>query len=499
MPNVYLSGSMLPESHGLVLGGLAVSVHKPVEVDGLIALCALAPRPPEDPLEGVFRTLSDPSLDLASWAVHWRELSAYRPADQTSAWAGTRDDVHVQGNEDMFPSSPLGKLRLALEAAQELWRAQQSEASMLSLVVLVAEPGNTGKGVLSLEGEGAALVIRPGSIVGEFVRLPLRLVGPVSWVLCFLSGDGTTPSARRPNMISRLRESAKRAGGAELTRIEEFARDKAPGRPLVVLLHGLFATDVGTFKGLQSELQKHFDVVGFPHDTLSKSIEVNGQELAGELLHLGYPSVYCVAHSRGGLVARSAAVRLAERGGNVAITRCVTFGTPHHGAELAENPESLIAMIAFLKASVRDNPVASIFDMLCCFVQDDSFPGIRDLRPVSTEEDWLYKLQDREEKLPPGTMMRLLAIGGTTHASGLGQRITESMARSLIGEVGSDLIVKESSSCPRRISNLELHREPVSCHHFSYFEDDQKPVFKKAIEFLLTGSGAELPMASPAP
>jgi len=39
----------------------------------------------------------------------------------------------------------------------------------------------------------------------------------------------------------------------------------------------------------------------------------------------------------------------------------------------------------------------------------------------------------------------------------------------------------------------------VSCHHFSYFEDDQKPVFKKAIEFLLTGSGAELPMASPAP
>lgn len=223
MPNIYLSETMLPESRGMVRGGLAVVLHDPAEIDGLAALCALAPRPPEDPMASVYRALGDPSLDLAVWAAHWRDIEALRPAATTTSVSSSPTNAaeeDTENRDEPLPTGQLGKLRLALEVAKELWRAQEAETSLLSLVVLLAEPGRTGQGDLNLDGDGAALVIQPGSLVGRVMCLPLHVT---SFAVCLVVGGGTSTSARRAEMVGRLREKALASGGAWLRDIRDLA------------------------------------------------------------------------------------------------------------------------------------------------------------------------------------------------------------------------------------------------------------------------------------
>lgn len=487
MPNVYPSGTILPESHGTVRGGLAVALHDPAEIDGLTALCRLAPRPPENPMESVYRVLGDPSLDLPAWAAHWRDLEVIRPAVPTTttpAPPGTLAGTEADYPDEPFPTGQLGQLLVALEVMKELWRAQEAEKSLLSLVALLADLGRPGQGDLNLDGDGAALVIRPGSLIAEVERLPIHVT---SFAVCLVLGGGTSTSARRAEMVKRLREKALQSSAAPLMDIRELPSRRAGAgmRPLAVLVHGLFATDIGTFKGLQTRLEKHFEVVGFPHDTLSESIDANGFELARRLELLGDQTVCCIAHSRGGLVVRSAAVHLARQtGSNVRIARCATFGTPHHGAEMAENPGSLIAAIAFLKAGLADRSVASVVDMLCCAAEMEGYPGIRDLRPPSTEATWLAKLQ-AAEGLWYDIGMPLFAVGGAKRPASLTQRVAGFLASRVIGRKPSDLIVSQSSSLPLLFHQKSQH-QPVACDHFSYFGEDQAATLDQVVEFLRT-------------
>ena len=484
MPNVFQSGKMLPELRGTVRGGLAVTLHDPAEIDGLTALFRLTPRPPEDPMTAIYRALADPTLDLAAWATHWRDL---RELDSVATPTASTPPtpLAIQNSEDpeeSFPAGKLGQLIVALEAARELWYAQGSEAPLLSFVGLFAEPGTATQGDLVLEGEGAALVIRPGSLLGAVVRLPVRVT---SFALCLVAGGGTSTGARRTEMVSRLRTQAA-AGALPLRDIRTEPRP-APGvgrnRPLAVLVHGLFATDVGTFGPLQTRLEKDFDVFGFPHDTLSESIDANGVELAKQLATLGYSKICCVAHSRGGLVARSAAVHLAKHSSNdLKIARCATFGTPHLGAAMAENPGSLIASIAFLKAGMADRSVASVLDMLACVSELGEFPGIRDLRPASVEATWLSRFL-ADEGLFPDAKMTLFAVGGERRPVGLMQRIAGFSSSRIIGRVPSDLVVPQASSLPL-LSNKGSQSHKVFCDHFSYFTEDQAATLDKAVEFL---------------
>ena len=476
MPTIYLSGQMLPEARGgTVRGGLAVALHDPAEVDGLIALCVLAPRPPENPIAGLYRALGDPSLDLAAWAAHWQDLEVLGSQASTASLTVLSDT----DPDKPFLTGQVGKLLLALKVAKELWLSQEAELNLLSLVVLLAGPDG-----LDLDGDGGALVIQPGSELGaQVVRLPLHVS---VFAAGLFVGGGTSTSARRESMVARMREEAIKSGSPALKDIRELSEHSPDAeisqRPLLVLVHGLFATDVGTFSALQWRLEKHFEVVGFPHDTLSESIEANALELALLLTKLQYPRVYCAAHSRGGLVVRSAAVLLAKEPGNkVAIQRCATFGTPHLGAEMAENPGSLIATIALLKASVADKSVAGVVDMLCCVAEKEGYPGIRDLRPASTDDTWLFKLQ-ADEGLRPDAKMRLFAVGGVTRSSGIMQRIAEFSASRIMGRKPSDLVVAKSSSLPFYLRNCE----EVTCDHFSYFREGQESAstLNRVVDFL---------------
>jgi pimeloyl-ACP methyl ester carboxylesterase len=464
MPKVYPPGAKLPELAATVSGGIAVHLHDPSEVDGLLAVLDWGARPPEGPLKSAYRSLSDPALDLEAWADRWRE-------------------EHPIANEDgptfVEPRTEIGKLKFALEAVRELWKQQpDADAKLLNLVVMLAEPLEGGrKGEVLLVGRGAALTVQPGSLWASVIRLPVR--GTI-WVVCLVAGGGTSTSARSTGMVERLRR-AQAPGADPLPDI----RGQIPGngRPLAVLVHGLFATDVGTFKELQKGLAAVFDVVGFPHDTLSQSIDFNAKELVEVLAALRWDKpVVLVAHSRGGLVCRSAAQRLSKFPGHgINIAGCATFGTPHIGAELAENPGELVAAIAFAK-SAGDLSVAGVLDMLCCMSERDMPPGIADLRPGTTEERWLHKFTSQEGLLVDSNMP-LFAVGGTFVPNRRLQHLAKWTVQRLIGQQDSDLVVSRRSSCPRVGKSNSMTRD-VSCNHFGYFGPSEAKTHDAVIKWL---------------
>src|SRR5689334_13317133 len=97
MATIHLSGTTLPERYGEVRNGLAAVVDNPGEVDALIALCTLAPRPPEDPLTSVYRSLESPSLNLATWAAYWKDLISIQSTQSripaASSWVNKHDSI----------------------------------------------------------------------------------------------------------------------------------------------------------------------------------------------------------------------------------------------------------------------------------------------------------------------------------------------------------------------------------------------------------------------
>lgn len=463
MPQVYRSiesATALPELRGTIRGGLAVILQTPSEIDGLRGLIL------DRGISNLERALLDPQLDLEESAASWHR---YREV------VGPPADYQVPN--DLTEPSLL--LFPALHAAEKLWLAQGNEIGLLRLVLLLARPSGQERG-LSVEAKNPAFAIRPGSLLGGFVRGSFRTT---SWIVCLVLGGGTTPSARRADMVSRLRQTAV-TDGRPLRDIHDWAPSSPPVRPLVVLIHGLFATDVGTFGALQPMLEQHFEVVGFPHDTLTKSIGSNGFDLARLLGRIAHDKVHLVAHSRGGLVARSAATQIQKHRSDLKIRSCVTFGTPHLGTELAENPGSLIASVALLKASITDKSIASLVDMLCCVSEVGDFPGIRDLCPASTSDTWLAKLQ-ADEGLYPDERFDLFAVGGAKHPDDVMQLIAEFGMNRLIGNGPSDLVVRRDSSLPL-LGRPDSQTHSVSCDHFGYFRSDQESTLKQAVDFLLT-------------
>ena len=67
MPDIYRSGETIPEIGGSIEGGTTIVVHRPQEVEGLIALAALAGRPPEDPMAAIARELQAGPVNLEAW------------------------------------------------------------------------------------------------------------------------------------------------------------------------------------------------------------------------------------------------------------------------------------------------------------------------------------------------------------------------------------------------------------------------------------------------
>jgi pimeloyl-ACP methyl ester carboxylesterase len=221
-------------------------------------------------------------------------------------------------------------------------------------------------------------------------------------------------------------------------------------------------------------------LAGFPHDSLTHSVEKNADDLLAKLRNLGLPPTILVGHSRGGLVARAAAVKnaKAQSGDKIEIRAMVTFGTPHNGAALAELPGGAIFVSLLGQAAGQSARVASIGDVLSCYLADESFPGVSDLKPVRTKKEYLDTLQSAEGNLAHNERIPIKRIGGTAKPSGaiawLWKRVT--------GSDENDLVVELKSSLPYGARNGDQMIK--GCDHFSYFKDYSR--IEEAQQFILT-------------
>ncbi len=455
MPDVYQSEQTIPELGAAVQGGATVVIHGPEELDGLLAICELAGQPPEDPMHAVFRAVSQPALNLPGWK-QWRERSRVYRSERLPD-----EEVPVVEN-----------LQDALWLARNIW-SKQDAREKLSLTMSIADPASSSYPEMTVQTGTAVLAFQNGSVIANLTKGPLQAA---YFVLCFALGGGAAPSARAEHLVERLRQRAMREPNVEpLHDVSKLrTQDLAESRALVVFVHGLLSIDVGRFDALIRRLtaekgENGLLTAGFPHNTLGP-IARNARELAralsGAVGERAIP-VGLVCHSRGGLVARQAAEYLyqedAKRTQPVWKDRlrvCVTFGTPHLGAELAEAPSGFMGAFVAEASLHGTRDIASLVDVLAYRQAHDGFPGIEDLCP---ESKFLKELEEQEKGVSPN--VKIVAVGGratTTGAVGV-------MTNKLYGTSEHDQVVRLRSSLPDFLD--PERRIETQSTHFEYFDE----------------------------
>ena len=491
MPDIYKSGELIPEFRGSVKGGLTVVVHNYAEINRLRALCMLAGQPPENPLHAVYRALQSTSLNLEAWEM-WQERRAVALPQWTRP-AGSTDIIKESADVTV-------EIDLGLFAASEIGRNQGEEVHQLSVALSIPDPETNAPALLEYEGENPGLLFQKGSIRAVLIRETLKVAG---FGIALWSGRGLAASRRADLIVEDMRSKALKIQAsnfeqfktelsgnvpdlAKLERIDKMDSDKLKGKQAVILfLHGLLSTDVGVFDGLIQGFIQSFNeeeeistaLISWPHDSLA-SIDANAitlQRWIQKVVGLDGPNVVFICHSRGGLLARSVAVKLCQgeqkwkEKWKEKIRGCVTFGTPHEGAELAEGLDSFLGTLLLVQALRGGNGFASLGDALYC-LKNRALDGIEDLVPVGAKRDtFLKKLIEDESKLAAEgeeRALKILAVGGKTPEI---PWLSFWIDKAFGGTDQHDGVVRLESSRPA----LFRETEATDCNHFEYFGTNQ--------------------------
>jgi hypothetical protein len=315
---------------------------------------------------------------------------------------------------------------------------------------------------------------------------------------------GGTAASRQLNKFSADLRSRNTKPDVELPKLEDLDPESLKGtKVVVVIIHGLLSTDIGqfdnfikTFNEEAEDIESH--IVGYPHDTLTQ-IDVNAIDLAGLVSsRIRYKcNVVFVCHSRGGLVARKAAQFLYERDEKRwkdMVNICVTFGTPHEGAELAEVTDRFVGRICVVAwiAALRGG-FHSLFEVLSFRRALKGFPGITDLYPTSIGGNscFLFQLK-RQELIRP--WLRVFAIGGSFQT---GSDFRSQLSSRFFEGEENDLVVALSSTCPNQAVE-KIHA--TQCDHFDYFDVPTRvEILKKAVQYIKDRLTADLTMEKAKP
>jgi hypothetical protein len=491
----YSDGSPIDDCGSKVIGGSTIVVETPSEIDPLRALCAEC-----ENLASFHNWLSN----YARW-LEWFDV--YRDEYQHRLRGSYDNQLTVHpGN-----LSDIERLRGALRIAQEIWAsAPETDVDNLRLSASVI----SGETDLEYKADQPALLLYQGSLFAEFIPFVPHLgfvlrVG--KFVISLALKTGAAAPVKAEQMVEELRARVKITSKnyPELARLDKLEPgDLANKKGIIILLHGLASTDVCTFDGfLDAWTQpqrvsrgvfddafrwtvRDFLYVGWPHDTLT-SIATNAGTLF-ELIHAKIgedgPPIVFVCHSRGGLLARKVAVIMQKQGGKWPdkVKLCVTFGTPHLGADLATNPYRFMG--AYASVMSGDKKLLSIYRLLSYYAQEKKFEGIDDLRPAEAQgSEFIRKLreEEREAGKPDPRKLQILPVGGVyrgSHSRLMG------LVTGMLGTTDHDLVVRKKSTVPE----LFTGGETVACSHFEYFTEQQTKAehfprvieaIKKALEF----------------
>jgi hypothetical protein len=483
MPTIYHDGSDVAELKGSVRGGLVITLHDPAELQRLQDLVAAVDALPGDPLANTYRVVAKAGPSLANWIT-----------PVTRASRGDRGGDVPHPNETPVHDAKARSLFAALALARVAWSNQGADAANLACAVMLARPGRK----LRFKSRRPSLTLDYGSIRA-------RALAAGATVRAF--GVSLFPVARSRRQIDLVRTLRSSAKGEPLPTIESLRPEHLEGKQgVVIFLHGLLSTDVGTFDGLVTRLRESDDslcLTSWPHDTLDP-IELNAEMLAEHMQRRlgrsGLPLLF-VCHSRGGLVGRRTIVELL-RTSHVWKSRLrglVTFGTPHEGAELAEKADQLLGKLLLLHA-VRKAGALPLVRGLQTVAQFKKLPGITDLRPRKNGGAFLRRLMKAEKDLTGefGTMpVPLMAVGGTWVADS----VTGWLTNRFFEEAPHDLVVALESTAPEHLAE----RVEVASDHFSYFDGSANEAnagdWRRVLDFVSSAFGEDwtADAASPEP
>ncbi len=277
------------------------------------------------------------------------------------------------------------------------------------------------RGVTRVVGAGLELALQPLTpVLGESVPGPTR--DAALSILNGVLGDYLEASDNPLALEMRFRR-----GGAALPLDDPEALARAlpdARRKLLVLVHGLTMNDRQWRRGDHDHGEALARALGRTPVYLlyntGRHISTNGEELAARLDELvaAWPvpveDLAIVAHSMGGLVARSAcwAAERARSPWRRALTSMVFLGTPHHGAPLERGGSWLETLLGISRYSA---PLARLGRLRSA--------GITDLRYGNVlEEHWRGRDRfalgaDPRGPLPLPRDVRCYAIAGAVTSS----------------------------------------------------------------------------------
>lgn len=489
MAKIYRSGQPLPELALVIRGATTIVLSTPDELEGLQSLCLVVSRSQPDPTASIFRALGNiRATDLSYWAAerarsdlqrrHWQEVT---PTDLE------QDSVQ--------------EIVAALGLAQAVWKNQSGDIQNLVLTLSIADPGYKPEPLIDIQGSNPGWLLYHGSLRSRLFLGTFKAGGFV--VGLFSRGIGVEDRANKIVEELRKKQLEKIPEVKNLPRIDQMKEGELADKCcVIVFLHGLLSTDLGTFDALIDFLREHglkedkFAFVGWPHNTLTR-IEFNAEKLCQHIEDaLGAtvnapPRLAFVCHSRGGLLARYAAATLFQRDlqrWETIIRGCVTFGTPHLGTGLADAPDELIASFIAAGAWRESGTLAALNDVLWVAKTNEVLEGVEDLRtlegklPGRNREPFQRTLADKERAADIGKQRKLsvLTIGGRI---GKPAKWYYDVAGRALGGVEHDVAVPLSSSLPHGRFGRE---PPTNCDHFSYFSSEElnKPHYVKVADYL---------------
>lgn len=412
----------------------------------------------------------------------------------TSIWE--RQLSRQKANSDFTPGEgdgPAKMLRLfvALKVIEDDYTdAVESEGLVYTLCL--RDSAASAESIVTLED--GAFVMRPGSITIEFIAA--RVAFSVAQWAVVIGAKKALPGLLDEVLGNRydvLREVRQRALEDAMVKVPEFHELGAtPCQVLVVLVHGLFSTDVGLFDRAIEAMKnhdafKHAVFVGFPHNPML-DIEENADTLGGLLQRrfFKHPSyVVFVAHHRGGLVARRCAALLMDRDQvywGKWLVGCASFGTPHLGIPYADSAARVLGASALVCRTRKNHtprwPAGFLRkrDLIRLLnAMEGVPPSLTELLPPVRSTNhagatrFLDKLLTDEQSLAERHVdcrLRVVAAGGSAPTEFPQTWVTGD----LLTTEPHDLLVAQSSAAPNEAGWRQIKSE---AEHRTYFEDER--------------------------
>ncbi|EJL86569.1 PGAP1-like protein [Polaromonas sp. CF318] len=395
------------------------------------------------------------------------------PGGLLPTWLHVSD---VQGLAQLATQATLGVTGLAESVQGNVYKAVARPFGPLGAKFIDRMPGGSGvrargitglvyggiKGVTRLAGGAAnALLSRAAVPADQRPSTPQReaMLSALNGVL----GDRLQETANPLAISMRLRSA-----GLPLLLEPQALAGRLPGvtGKLLVMLHGLCMNDLqwnsdAPAGGHGEQLARELGYTPlYLHYNTGLHTSDNGEQLAGLLQQLAraWPrpveEITLLAHSMGGLVARSACHQAAAAGYSwpAQLKAQVFLGTPHHGAPL----ERLGSWVdGVLGGNIVTKPFAKIGQLRSA--------GITDLRHGNLlRADWhdagrFERGPDARQPVPLPAGVACYTVAATTLAPGKGAMVAvrEALARKMVGD---GLVSLDSA--------LGLHADPGRCLAF---------------------------------